>query len=94
MTSDHKAQSPFGRNPQIWHDTFLRPDRRPIAASGWHSEKQISTTPPGSVGGALAHFRSIRGFQSDGSSFSRAVYPRRNFPRAHLVGRVGDQQLF
>jgi hypothetical protein len=24
----------------------------------------------------------------------RAVYPWRNFPHAHLVGRVGDQQLF
>jgi len=24
----------------------------------------------------------------------RAVYPRRNFPHAHLAGWVGDQQLF
>jgi hypothetical protein len=24
----------------------------------------------------------------------RAVYPRRNFPHSHLVGRVGEQQLF
>jgi hypothetical protein len=35
-----------------------------------------------------------RGSQSDGSSFSRAVYPRRNFPHSLLAGRVAKKQLF
>jgi hypothetical protein len=36
----------------------------------------------------------MKGFPERWVIILRAVYPRRNFPHSHLVGRIGEQQLF
>jgi hypothetical protein len=36
----------------------------------------------------------MKGFPERWIIILRAVYPRRNFPHPHLIGRIGEQQLF